>query len=179
VSELARTRWGWHQLRRTWAQRIVADAGVHPGDLVLDLGAGHGALTEPLLRAGAQVVAVELHPERCQELRRRFEGQDVIVVRADVSDLLLPRRPFHVVANPPFSSTSGLLRRLVAPGSRLVRADVVVPRHVARRWTEGTAPGEVRWSRQFMAATGRVVPRSAFRPTAPHDAMVLTIRRRK
>ena len=33
-----------------------------PGELVLDLGAGEGALTAHLVRAGARVVAVELHP---------------------------------------------------------------------------------------------------------------------
>ena len=38
-----------------------------------------------------------------------------------------------------------LLRRLVAPGSRLVRADVVLPWHVAKRWTSRAAPGNGRW----------------------------------
>ena len=47
--------------RRTdWARRMVALAGVGPGDLVLDIGAGRGALTAPLVRAGTRVVAIEI-----------------------------------------------------------------------------------------------------------------------
>jgi len=112
---------------------------------VLDIGAGRGVITAHLIAAGAQVMAFELHPQRAQHLRARFGGGVVRVVRADATDLRLPRRPFRVVANPPFAITTALLRRLVAPGSRLVRADLVVPFHVARRWVEGPAPGERRW----------------------------------
>jgi 16S rRNA A1518/A1519 N6-dimethyltransferase RsmA/KsgA/DIM1 with predicted DNA glycosylase/AP lyase activity len=54
--------WGWHRLADEWAARVVAAAAVGPGELVLDIGAGTGALTGPLVRAGARVVAVELHP---------------------------------------------------------------------------------------------------------------------
>ena len=59
----SRRAWGWHRLDHEWAARIVAQAGIRPGELVLDIGAGEGALTAPLIRAGARVVAVELHPE--------------------------------------------------------------------------------------------------------------------
>jgi 23S rRNA (adenine-N6)-dimethyltransferase len=100
---------------------------------VLDVGAGTGALTEPLVACGTHVIAIELHPMRAAELRRRFEEDHVTVVIADAASLRLPRRPFRVVANPPFAIGVALLRRLVAPGSRLVRADVVVPWHVAKR----------------------------------------------
>ena len=63
------------------------------------------------------------------------------VVRVDAADLRLPRRPFRVVANPPYGITSALLRRLLAPGSRLNAADIVVQHAVARRWANGQAPG--------------------------------------
>jgi 23S rRNA (adenine-N6)-dimethyltransferase len=49
--------WGWHWLADEWAARIVADAAVRPGELVLDIGAGEGALTGYLVRAGARVIA--------------------------------------------------------------------------------------------------------------------------
>ena len=45
--------WGWHRLAPSWASRLVADAAIGPGDLVLDIGAGTGALTAPLVAAGA------------------------------------------------------------------------------------------------------------------------------
>ncbi|HEV2071296.1 MAG TPA: hypothetical protein VGR26_16015 [Acidimicrobiales bacterium] len=66
-----RRQWGWHPFRPHWAERIVADAGIRPGPGPR-LGAGRGALTEPLLAAGADVIAVEAHPGRASELRRRF-----------------------------------------------------------------------------------------------------------
>jgi 23S rRNA (adenine-N6)-dimethyltransferase len=166
--------WGWHRLTPAWADRLVADAGVAPGDLVLDVGAGTGALTAPLVAAGARVIAVELHPGRAAALRRRFAG-DVVVVHADAADLRLPRRPFRVVANPPFARTTAILGRLLAPGSRLVRADVVVQRAAARRWAEGRAPGAGRWSRTYAVGLGRRIPRGAFDPQPNVDCTVLRV----
>ncbi|HUY21804.1 MAG TPA: rRNA adenine N(6)-methyltransferase family protein [Acidimicrobiales bacterium] len=174
----SRTRWGWHRLDRHWAGLLVADAGVGPGDLVVDVGAGSGALTVPLVAAGARVIAVELHPDRARRLRHEFRGRPVTVVEADAADLRLPRRPFRVVANPPFAVTTALVRRLLAPGSRLVAADLVVPRYVARRWVGPGAPGRARWTRSFTVSTGRTVPRRALHPPPPCDAVVLVVRRR-
>jgi 23S rRNA (adenine-N6)-dimethyltransferase len=140
------------------------------GDLVLDIGAGDGALTGPLLELGARVVAIELHPGRAAALRRRF-GDDVRVVQTDAIDLRLPRRPFRVVANPPWVITEPLLRRLLHPGSRLVRADLLLKRSTARRWADlGHANGH-----RFQA--GPTVPRRAFRPPPPTDGRVLVIER--
>jgi 23S rRNA (adenine-N6)-dimethyltransferase len=67
-----RTRWGWHRLDSRWAERLVDNAGIRAGELVLDIGAGAGALTEALIRRGARVIAFELHPARAQELRQKF-----------------------------------------------------------------------------------------------------------
>ena len=169
-------RWGWHQLDPEWAARLVAATGVRPDELVLDVGAGTGALTAPLVAAGARVIAIELHPVRAAALRRRF-GDRVIVVRADATDLRLPTRPFRVVANPPFGVTTALLKRLLHPGSRMVRADLVLDGRVARRWTQSGAPGAGRWMRDFDAALGPTVPRRAFRPPPPIDARLLTVTR--
>jgi 23S rRNA (adenine-N6)-dimethyltransferase len=172
-------RWGWHRLAPTWAERVVSDAGVAPGDLVIDIGAGTGAVTAPLVAAGARVIAVELHPQRLAVLRDRFAGDDVTVVRADVADLRLPRRPFRVVANPPFAVTSQVLKRLLQPGTRLVRADLVVQHAAARRWAAGRAPGAGRWSRDYHLGVGRHVPRRAFAPRPPVDCATLVIHRRE
>jgi 23S rRNA (adenine-N6)-dimethyltransferase len=170
--------WGWHRLSPSWAERLVADAGISPGDLVIDVGAGTGAVTAPLVTAGARVIAVEMHPHRLAVLRERFAADDVTVVRADAGDLRLPRRPFRVVANPPFAVTSGLLARLLAPGSRLVRADLVLQRAPARRWASGRAPGAGRWARDYDVGLGRRVPRAAFTPRPRVDCAVLVVARR-
>ena len=167
--------WGFHRLDERWAERLVAAAGIAPGDLVLDVGAGLGALTAPLVDAGAHVVAVDRHPRRVADLRRRFAGQPVTVVNADAADLRLPRRPFKVVANPPFAVTTALLRRLLHDGSRLQQAHLVVPRHVAARWLAGRGPGCARWD---LHSGGRI-PRHAFHPAPPDDASLLVVVRRR
>ncbi len=171
-------RWGWHQLDSRWARRVVENAGIARGDLVLDVGAGTGALTAALVAVGAQVVAIELHPQRLIQLAERFDRREVTVVRADASDLRLPRRPFKVVANPPFGITTSLIKRLLSNGSRLLRADLIVPSHTARRWTSPTAPGFARWGSQYSIHLGRPPPRSAFRPPPPNGVALLIIERR-
>lgn len=170
-------RWGWHQLDPRVAQQLVADAHLPRGALVLDIGAGTGAITAPLLAAGCRVVAFELHPRRATALERRFSTH-VTVVRADAADLRLPRRPFHVVANPPHAISAAIVRRLLHPGSRLVSARLVLPDWAVRRWTSPTAPGMGRWSPSFVVHPGPLVPAGAFRPHAPRPARVLVIERR-
>jgi 23S rRNA (adenine-N6)-dimethyltransferase len=148
-------RWGWHQLDRRRAARLVALADVSPGDLVLDVGAGRGAITAELVRTGAHVVAIELHEQRVTLLRERLADSRVTVVRADASDLRLPRRPFKVVANPPFGVTTALLRRLTVPSSRLERASLVLPTWAATRWAAGRGTGGARSRCCSCARSGR------------------------
>jgi 23S rRNA (adenine-N6)-dimethyltransferase len=176
VRASAARRWGWHRLDRSWAERIVSAAGIVPGDLVLDIGAGDGVISAALLGVGARVVAIELHPDRARLLRARFADQ-IRVLAVDASDLRLPRQPFKVVANPPFTIAMALLRRLLAPGSRLIAADIVLPRHIARRWCRGAVDGAGRWGNQFDVSLGTRVPCPAFRPPIDRDAVVLCIRR--
>lgn len=146
---------------------------------MLDLGAGEGALTTHLITDGARVIAVELHPRRAQRLRERFAGARLTVVQADAGSLRLPRRPFRVVANPPYAITSVLLRSLLAPGSRLVAADLVLQRAVVRRYADGCAPGAGRWRASYEVRQGRSLPRRAFRPPPRVDSAVLIVRRRQ
>lgn len=164
-------RWGRHLLRPIWADRIVAGAAVRDGELVLDLGSGTGALTTRLAATGARVIAVELHAGRAESLRHRSAGAGrVTVVEDDLLSVPLPGRPFRVLANPPYAVGAALVRRLTQPRSAMVRADLVVPRWMARRF-ESNPP------RGFTVEVGRHVPAVAFDPPPRGDSAVLILRR--
>jgi 23S rRNA (adenine-N6)-dimethyltransferase len=169
----SRRAWGWHRLADEWAARVVAEAEVRPGELVLDIGAGTGALTGHLIRAGARVVAVELHPGRAGLLRRRFG--EVTVITGDAASLRWPRRPFRVVASPPYGLTTRMLDALLAPGTQLVAADLVLQRAVVRKYASGH---DHRRARGYRMTAGLALPRRAFIPPPCVDSAVLVIRRR-
>ena len=158
--------WGWHPLRPDWADRLVASSPVRPGDVVVDLGAGEGALTVPLVRAGCRVLAVELHPQRASALRERVAGSRVAVLELDVAAFRWPGHPFRVVANPPYAGINALVRRLLAV-RQLLSADLVV--------AEGAARGLVRRHADGLELGPQVPPR-AFRNQPPGSARVLRIR---
>ena len=170
-------RWGWHQLDRRWISRLIRAAEVAPGDLVLDVGAGTGAITDQLVRAGASVLAIELHARRASVLRNRFADWPVTVAQLDATELRLPNRPFKVVANPPFGITTALLRHLTQPASHLQRAGLVLPAWAARRWAAGRGVGGVTSKRIFTFTLGPKIPAAAFHPAPPTDPAILLIAR--
>jgi 23S rRNA (adenine-N6)-dimethyltransferase len=169
---------GAHALAEHTAARLVHRAGIGPDELVLDLGAGMGAVTRPLARTGARIIAVERDEKVGARLCRRLRGLDnVTVVIGDALRVPLPHRAFRVVANPPFAITTPLLRRLV--DSRMTGADLVVAYGAGRRLVGDPARPELaRWHRRFEFTLGQWIPAARFRPVPPVDAVVLRLRRR-
>lgn len=147
---------------------------VRAGDLVVDLGSGTGALTEPLVELGVRVIAVELHPGRAQALRERY-GPAVRVLQLDLAEFRPPREPFRVVANPPYLRSTHLVHELLRC-DRLLSADLVLQRGVTRRFADRPPPGRLK--RRFTLTEGMRVPRSAFVRRPQVDSAVLQIRRR-
>jgi 23S rRNA (adenine-N6)-dimethyltransferase len=173
---------GRHFLRsRALAAAIVAEAGVGADDLVLDLGAGAGALTRELARRARRVWAVELDAALARELERRFAGANVRVLCADATRLRLPDEPFKVVANVPFDRTTAILRRLLDdPSTSLVAAELVVQWELAAKraavWPN-TLTG-VYWGAWYRFALVRRLPPCAFAPGPAVAAGVVRIERR-
>lgn len=164
----------WYRLRPDWAERVVGAADIQRGELVVELGAGDGALTVPLARTGARVIAVEVHPGRAERLRDRVRDLDVRVVEMDARDFRYPRRGVRVVANPPFGIASSLIRSALEQ-TGVIALDLVLPRSVALRWSDGRP----RAARRFQGRLGSVVPRRAFSPAPRVDCAVLHLRRRR
>ena len=172
--QLARGR---HFLRSSaLAAELVRSAQVEPGDLVVDIGAGGGALTSALVRAGADVVAIELDPLLAARLRERFPR----VIEGDALDVPLPCRPFRVVANLPFAIGTPLLRRLLRPETALRSADVIVDWRLAMKraavWP--TTRLGVEWGTWFELTVVRRLSRCCFSPPPSVDAAVLRATRR-
>ncbi|MBA2481633.1 MAG: hypothetical protein H0V44_13290 [Planctomycetes bacterium] len=112
---------------------MVANAHLPPREVVLEVGAGRGALTAALLKAKAVVHAIERDPERCRHLEQRF-AQEItrgsLIIHSGDALAIAPALtgPWRVVANPPFNLTSSLVRRwlLNPPGDPPTAIDVVL-----------------------------------------------------
>ena len=116
----ARKRFGQHWLvDGSVLDRIVAAAELAPGDRVLEVGPGRGALTERLLATPlAALLAVELDRDLVAGLRVQFgTDQRFQLMEGDVLTVPLPpagvELPGKVVANIPYNITGPLLERLV------------------------------------------------------------------
>jgi 23S rRNA (adenine-N6)-dimethyltransferase len=174
---------GRHALRsRSFADELVRDAGVEPGTLVVDLGAGRGALTRALVRAGARVRAVELDSAALGELRARFSADPhVDVVEDDALLVPLPAEPFAVVANLPFAAGTAILRRLLGdPRLPLMQLDAIVEWRLAAKRTAvwpSTLLG-CTWGAWYELQLVRRVPRACFAPPPSVDAALLRATRR-
>ena len=160
---------------------LVDGSGAGEGDLVLDIGAGNGLISQALARRGAQVLAIERDPGLADRLRAKFgTWPSVTVVEADVLKAPLPTEPFCVVANIPFGITTKILRRLLDDDGGLTRADVIVQAEVARKRGTGGRGTLLNacWEPWFEFGTGARIPAIAFRPKPRVDAAILIIVRR-
>lgn len=155
---------------------------MRPDDLVVEIGAGTGHITQALARSARRVVAVELDPEFANRLRRRFHhSPKVSVVEADILQLPLPGVPFRAFGNVPFALTTAILRRLLDdPASHLVRADLIVQYEVARKrasvWPSTLM--SLGWLPWWEFRLVRRLPAAAFEPVPSVDAGVLSVTRR-
>ncbi len=127
----------WDRLRaRFFSDRVrdavLAAAGVPPGGLAVDVGAGTGFLTEGLLAAGARVLAVEPSTGMQAQLRAKFgdhpnfelhPGRAEALPLADgVADGVVASMALHHAEDPPRAIRE--MARVLKPGGVLALADV-------------------------------------------------------
>lgn len=96
-------------------ERIVAAIAPRPGDRLVEIGPGEGALTLPLLRAAGRMTVIELDPELIEPLRARAAGVgelDVIhadVLKTDLAAIAGGGAKLRVTGNLPYYVSSPIL----------------------------------------------------------------------
>jgi 16S rRNA (adenine1518-N6/adenine1519-N6)-dimethyltransferase len=173
------------------AAGLIAEAATTPaGGTVLELGAGLGALTRPLLERAARVVAVErdreLVPILRAELAEPIAQGRLVLVEADaarldwLAELRAGPRPHVVAGNLPYLITGKLLERAVNLSDELDRAVFMVQAEVAARLVappDGEAYGALTVFTQAAFTVRRLlnVRAGAFYPRPEIDSAVVVL----
>lgn len=178
-------------------RKIVRDAGVAPGQRVVEVGPGLGSLTLALRAAGAVVTAIEVDAGLVRALRD-VVGDDpgVTVVHGDALQVdlasLVPAAlvrshpptdpPPALVANLPYNVATAVVMHALAAGV-FKRVFVLVQREVGQRWAAGVGHPlygavSVKIAAQATARVVATVPRGAFRPVPNVDSVTVELRPR-
>ena len=153
--------------------RIVAAAAIGPDDLVLEVGAGRGALTRRLVDRGARVIAIELDPQLAATLPDRLGNPPNLAVfegdarKIEPASLVPSGSSYKVVGNLPYYAANPILRRFLEACPQPLLMVVTLQEEVARNIV--ASPGKMgilSVAVQYHAAARLVctVPPKAFRP---------------
>jgi 16S rRNA (adenine1518-N6/adenine1519-N6)-dimethyltransferase len=195
---MARQRLGQHFLADVqWREQIARAIGVSPHGLGgvrtspsrscwVEIGAGHGEMTEHLLSTGAPIYAIELDPPLIAGLQRLAKiSANLTVVPCDIleADLaaIAAGRRIHVYGNLPYYITSPILHRLFSFADLIDEMHFVIQTEVARRLAAkpgSRAYGYLSVATQFYTRPEFVfeIPRSAFRPRPEVTSALVTLR---
>lgn len=174
---------------------IADTAAVSPEDMVVEIGAGSGLLTEVLADHAGFVAAIEVDELLCNVLRELFEQHDNVAVyhldalKADLSIFEEAGKsrnfegPFKVVANLPYYITTPLMFHLLEHRYYWSEMTLMMQKEVAERIT--AKPGTKDYGALTLAVAydtdatiAMTVPASCFRPRPAVDSAVLHFKRR-
>lgn len=176
VTHQPRKRFGQNFLHdRGVIERIIATIDPRPGERLVEIGPGEGALTLPLLARGVSLTVIELDRDLAAALEQRPEaGTTLQVIRGDALELDLstlagPREKLRLLGNLPYNISTPLLFRLIGQADRIKDMHFMLQREVVARMAAG--PGSKTYGRLsvMLAAACRVEPLfdvgpGAFRP---------------
>ncbi|MFM7033804.1 MAG: 16S rRNA (adenine(1518)-N(6)/adenine(1519)-N(6))-dimethyltransferase RsmA [Planctomycetia bacterium] len=177
---------------------LERSAGITPADVVLEVGAGTGALTERLARAAGRVVTVEVDPRLAQLARDRvIDFENVRLVEQDVlagkhrfapevleaieeATAALPGGRFLLVANLPYCVATPVISNLLALPRPFDSATVTVQREMAERMV--AAAGSHSYNAlsvwigcQCRSEIIRILPPSVFWPRPKVDSAIVRL----
>jgi len=119
------------------ARWIVEQAQIGPGDFVLEIGPGLGALTSEILKRGPRLLALEKDARLANFLREKFRDSRFELCHCDALDfdtrILFAERNVKVIGNLPYYMASQLLLRFVNFPSHISLALFMLQDEMARR----------------------------------------------
>jgi 16S rRNA (adenine1518-N6/adenine1519-N6)-dimethyltransferase len=137
----ARKRFGQHFLHDPAViERIMACIGARPGEALLEIGPGQGALTASLLGAAGALDVVEIDRDLASALRQDYAGQPALRVHTadalafDYGALARERgQRLRVVGNLPYNISTPLLFRLLAFSEQIIDMHFMLQKEVVER----------------------------------------------
>ena len=183
----ARKRFGQHFLASPdYIQRIVAAIAPRPGDTLVEIGPGRGAITEPLARSGARLYAIELDRDLARWLEQRLaQAENVSIVEADALrfDFASLGNSLRVAGNLPYNISTPLLFHLLGFADRLDDLHFMLQKEVVDRLA--ASPGTKDYGRLTIMLGCRMtveplfeVPPDAFSPAPKVTSAVVRLRPR-
>ncbi len=174
-------RLGQHFLTdRHYLERIVAEIAPAPGQAMVEIGPGPGALTERLAGAVRPLHVVEIDRELAAGLRARFDPAQVVVHEGDALEFDFGSLPadLRVVGNLPYNVSTPLLFHVARFAPRIrdcvfMLQKEVVDRMVAEPDTPDYGRLSVMLQYRFAMATCLRVPPGAFTPPPKVDSAVV------
>lgn len=198
---MARQKLGQHFLADPgWREQIarairvsphVAEMSPQPSGTAQDscwieVGAGHGEMTQHLVRSGVPVHAVELDPPLIERLKKlAAKNQNLAISSGDVleTDLrtLSAGRRIHLYGNLPYYITSPILHRFFSFADLIDEIHIVIQEEVAERLTArpgSKAYGYLSVATQFYTQPEFVfqIPRIAFDPPPQVASALVSMR---
>lgn len=170
--------------------KIVAGAGIGPGDKIIEVGPGIGTLTREMASRAQNLMAVEIDKNLIPILEDTLGDYDNVkivnedIIKADIKGLIdenLGGGPVKLVANLPYYITTPIIMRFLEENINVTDIVVMVQKEVAERMNAqpgGKDFGALSVAVQYYCDTEIVakVPRHLFVPQPNVDSIVIALR---
>lgn len=187
MSRHSRKRFGQHFLIDPEViQRIVATVNPTPGERLIEIGPGRGALTDALLERGVALQVLEIDRDLVRILEDRYRGcQRLTIIQGDALQADFARlagsAPYRLVGNLPYNISTPLLFHVLAAAQAPIDMHFMLQKEVVDRLA--AAPGGKDYGRLSIMCQNRceVVPlfdigRAAFEPPPRVESAFVRLR---
>ncbi len=183
MRHVPRKRFGQHFLHDPYIlSRIVEAIAPQPGEALVEIGPGEGALTRPLLARTPKLTAIEIDRDLAAALAAEFPPERLHVIVADALDFDFSTLPaaLRVVGNLPYNISTPLLFHLAGFAERVRDMHFmlqleVVDRMAAKHSTPEYGRLSVMLQRRFRIQRLFRVPPGAFRPPPKVESAVVRL----